>query len=826
MTRLFLLFVMLISPRLESASLDSARLFDWYYPSESAYQELYEASKAARSKSWLLPRMQNSQPLPQASARELALDLIADPKTPENVKARLKARFAPEPASVLAGRSNQEANISELEMAFSKLNEKMNDLETTMKNNNFNKQTFPSVSSSIRAAAFNAGGSGIFTAQSRGYLMGGAGVNFDGQNDAGGFSFGIDVGFDPNFTLQGSGEKAPVAIQHGQVSTGSASFQMGYKSFTFGATLGGGDSMKESALVLGAAPGSGAPTAFYVNQEIGSNKPVYFQNDLKLGLPWGNEGRWSPNMMYLKKQGTNEYWPFNNFILFYALEDGFNKTYNTNKVNIWGTSIHKDMGSLWGLVDNNLMNATIVGAGNDKSELRGYGLVDAPKGNIAWSLHDEILFSWAGKLEVEYGQSVNFQTDTTYTFTNTSGLEGYTGGPVKGYERRFSGEGYVAAYTHPLGVVTLGLEYERLSPLFTPAQGAVNSMIINGVDSDAIANQYNAATITPWFKPPPPAGHMEKGKAIIDKPQDFAWGTNVSAATGMMSNTNKEVLQLQVAWSWISLGLFGGVASQIEASGPWLKTQPSLESGQGGYMLWDRLGGGYWLPPFPNTAAPPRTNVANMASNQYSLWSFNSPADGMAVYDNTGSKYGVHWNAITQIEYQKIDYYVLFSKRGVGDDRLDGFSQKFINYAAGSMKFDLQSLLGRVLPFELNLYGSTSDVSLTPGLPRFGEPGKAGDADMLYFSQSFVSAFSRFGLTQSLTLVGLLAHEEWKSNHSFFPISTGLTEYGAGFDIDLSKTLSGLSIFVRSRIMNFEDYNIGKRAFSIWESSLGTNLSF
>jgi hypothetical protein len=237
------------------------------------------------------------------------------------------------------------------------------------------------------------------------------------------------------------------------------------------------------------------------------------------------------------------------------------------------------------------------------------------------------------------------------------------------------------------------------------------------------------------------------------------------------------------------------------------------------------MGGIYWTPPGPLSAAPGKTNTDGSASASYYEWAFNRPADGNAV-PLSGANFNVHWNGLAQIGYRTVDYYVVFSKNGVGDNRLDGFNQKCVNYAAGALSFDLQSLLGRTLPFELKLFGQSSDVALTPGLPKFGDAGKLGSADMPYFSETFSTAFSRFGVTPSLTLIGMAAYEEWKSNHSYVPINCALKEVGGGFDLDLAKLLSGLSLVNRTRIMYFDDYNLGARAFNMWEISIGTVLSF
>ncbi|MES2201585.1 MAG: hypothetical protein V4498_04980 [candidate division FCPU426 bacterium] len=823
-----------LSLALRSQSLDGARLFDWYYPSESSYQTLADAARQMGRRGWVVSMIQRGEKIPQASARELALDLEFDPRIPAELKARLKAQFPPETSGVTtAGKGAEGRDISNLESQFAALNARMDALEVTIKKNHYDKQTFPSTSASIRAAYVNSGAAGLLAGSNDAHFSGGINVNFDGQGDAGGFSFSISESIDHGNLLI----PTSLVFQHGTLGTGAPNFQMGYKDATLSVNLGGGHSLKRSALVLGGKAAPNANGAFVVDMESG-NRPSYNSPDLKLGLPY--DAVWAPLLIYANKQGTAAYWPFSTTEIFYGPEPGFLEPYNGSKKHLWGIDTELDMGNMWGLVDHNLVYGAITGALNDRDQLRSFGAQDSPAGGTAWALGTDTLLPWGGELFFEYGQSYEYARNNTYQFATPaqqSQIEDYPSPKlITGFDRHYLDQAFVTAYTHPIGVMTIGLEYSHINPFFLPALGAVSSMILTSDNNDPLLNPYGGGIITPWYNSPNPGGHMENGKVVVDKANDVAWGTEASDATGLMNNTDKVVLQSQFSWSWLSLGVFTGIAKQIEPSGPWLKTQPGFESGSneasagGDFLLYNHFGGSYYLPAAPLSPAPAKTNLAifpyfdGSANAGYYLWAFNRPADGMGI-DNKGVAHPVHWNALAQFSYRRLDYYVLFSEKGVGDAHIDGFNQKYTNYLAGTLKFDFQAMLGTLTPAEIRVFALFSDVAAQPGTPSFGSVGPAGPSQP-YFTQVYFNAFARYGLTSTFSLVGLLGHEEWKSNHSFFPILTGTNEFGLGFDVDLAKILTGLGVFVRSRILYFEDYNIGERQYNAWSTAIGTNLNF
>ncbi len=801
-----------------SMRLDQVRLFDWYYPAEPAYLALREAALAAGRRGWLVERMAAGRNLPQASARELALELLADPRLPGPSRKALQEHFRPERDQVAAASPDISPDVATLEEAFAGLNKRLGEMETTIKANHYNKQSYPGASLSTRSNYVNVGAAGLLQGSNDSYFQGSVGINFNGQSNGGGFSFGVSQGY-------GKGDPLDFPGKRGSYTYGNPSFEIGWGSATFAASLGQGHTLKRSALVLGTSAAPGAVNNFVLRLED-DPQPANQNPELAVGLPYG--GGWLDLLMYMRKQGSEKYWPFQDFEAFYGPEPQFVESWNTKRF-VWGVHGDSNLGTLFGLLDNELLGITFVGASNDRNVLKSYNVGDNPQGNFAWAVTSESLGGWGGQLFLEYGQASTYAFNSGYTFQQPSLIQGYTSGTLKGFERRIFDDGLVACYLQPVSVFTFGLEYSHIGPKYFPALGAVAPSVIFGTDHSPLAvgsNPANQGDIYPWAGAPYPSGRIENNRTIVDTDRDLAYISDISTATGLMANSDKVVLQMQTAWSWISMGVFHGMASQLNPSGPWIKTRPHFESSGDQLLLYGRFGGTYYqpTPPKPVGTAPSPTNSDGTANESYYQWLYNNPGDATA---KAGSlSFPAHWNALEQRAYKQLDLHYLVSEKGVGDQNLEMSSRKYINYMAASLKFDIQSLLGRLLPFEINLFGETRDLSPKTGLPSFGAPGAPGSQDMLYFTQTYGTLFWRYGLTKNLTFLGIAGYEEWRSNHSYFPIFQVMSQYGVGLNMDANELLTGLGLYVRSRIVYMDDLFIAGRTLNAWETSLGSSLNF
>ena len=113
-------------------------------------------------------------------------------------------------------------------------------------------------------------------------------------------------------------------------------------------------------------------------------------------------------------------------------------------------------------------------------------------------------------------------------------------------------------------------------------------------------------------------------------------------------------------------------------------------------------------------------------------------------------------------------------------------SVKTINYAGGTLVFDLKSLLNRTQAFSFVVVGEDRDLAAQAALPTLGEAS--------YFNQQIISGFLTYGISDQVSFVAKAAYELWKSKQTFYPLNIQTTELGSGFDFKLDPYLSGLAL--------------------------------
>ncbi len=802
------------------SSLDRVSLLDWCYPSETAYKTLQRAANSSGRQGWLVQRMQEGKSLPQASARELALDLADDPAVSAQDKADLEKAFKPEAAD-LHRDATGDSKTASLEKDFALMNRRMDELEATLKVNHYNGQSYPELKFTLNGAVNTTGGSGLLTGGNNTNNTSYAQVAFTGASDAGSFGYLLQMDqniFNPNGPPRGG--------SGGISGQGFVTTNPGIK-----VSLGGGSSFYGGTLALASKAAPDPGNDFYISPAANAftGASDFTTVDLKLGLPSG--GVWMSPLIIATKEGESSYWPFSNFLVFWGPASSFYKTWDCCRANGMGVSGRMDTGTLWGLAERNSIYGSYVTSGNDPAQRRTWGWSDGYQSSWTYAIGSETTFPWGGQLFLEGAENDTVGSNEGYTFTPgapSSHLMGYKPGVTyKGYRWDWKDQGYVAAYTQPIGFVTFGIEASHIGPLFTPGLGAVSGMLVDGTSSDPTFT--NPSTMTPWENPPAPGGTVEGNNTVRDAgSRHIAYGTNVSNATALMSNAEKLVLQFQASFAWVSIGLFGGTASQLKPSGPWIVTNPRFEAGAVGWMLWEKFGYSYAPPPAPLAVLPPPTTGGTFGGPNvsYRLGSFNLPTEGLARFPGKATPSGVHWHGLSAQGYQDVSLFLLMTENGLGDNRVQDFGYKYVNYAAGNVRFDLQTLLERTLPFTVRFTGEQRDVAPQAGLPTFGDPAKPGDPTMSYFTQSVGSIFIKYGASTTFNILGIVGAETWRSDHTFYPLLISVHEYGIGGDMDLSRWLTGLSVFSRSRIYYLEDSFYSQRNFNAWEAILGTSIVY
>jgi hypothetical protein len=265
---------------------------------------------------------------------------------------------------------------------------------------------------------------------------------------------------------------------------------------------------------------------------------------------------------------------------------------------------------------------------------------------------------------------------------------------------------------------------------------------------------------------------------------------------------------------WMALGLYEGIIPQTNPTDSRIVINPVLEGRSDNGFGWFRLFGETYAavaPPVP-PSGPGVTGVD--AQNN-----FNKQTAAPARYGTApGNVMNVNWQELSQVSYREVFFSTWLSQNGIGDNNLMAPVAKVINYMGARTSFDIASLFLRTLPSKLTVVGEFRDLALQPGMPSF-------DASNL-FSQNFGFAVYEHGVTPSLTLLGRVAYETWKSNHSFYPLDMQTTEYGGGFDWRLDTFLTSLQLNFRMNLMLFDDLSRPDRAFSLSTFSLGSTLSY
>jgi hypothetical protein len=519
-----------------------------------------------------------------------------------------------------------------------------------------------------------------------------------------------------------------------------------------------------------------------------------------------------------------------------------------------------DSGRLGGLAESGFFNASFVKTGTDEDQIRGYNTLitpPAPFSATSWSVGADLNLATSNALRLQYASSSYSKDFAAYSFPDPSLIEDWNGKPITGYTRKHSDMAWAAQLTQPLGLMSLALDLSYIGPLFyAPAGGIRNQLLITGPEGDPASSFYGSPTM--WANPLQPKARLEDGEAVTVSSEDARWKTDIGSPVAFMGNSQKYGLSTEVGWSFVNLRVLGGVIGQINPTGPWITTSPYLEGGSVGYMLESLMGGNYYFSPPPSNVGSPPTPIGpeNIFVNTgypaghnvgYYQQEFNRVTDAPAtpaVFEGANEK-NRHWHYIGHSGYRSMDFTVMLSKQGIGDNRILGTpasglgyedKRKFTNYLAADLKFDFQSLFGRTLPFEVLSVVEIREVSASPGLPKFSDPahprelldGSDPEAELKipYFTQTVSVGYLTYGITSMLSVVTMAGYETWRSNHSYQPLNIVVREFGVGFDLDMAPFLSGLDIIMRSRVLDLRDSFFGMRNFSAWETQIGTQLNF
>jgi hypothetical protein len=759
-------------------------LFDWVYPGEAGYDALKAAALQAGSNDWLVARMNQNEKLPQASAKELAFKLSHDAKVAPELQDKLKKIFPDEPELLQdKGDASAPAQAAAISTQFDAMSKRMDEIEALFDKNRYGKGSFPAADINIWSGYQLFSPAGSIQNDSHGYSAGGINITLRGTLDKANYTLTIAESYDPA-NLNGAGNNYDYSARQGTVGDGF-SFLLPLDTGGLEVHLGDSVPINFSPLLFSAINPS-TNSNFFVDVSQSYRPPTDIK-ELDLGYPAGAVNRVG---LVIKKQGAVWYWPFTASQFVYSPDTQYFESFDP-KINAMGLRLDEDFGPKGSLIDDMLIYGVAVNAENDADELVPTGTsINDPQKTDSYSLGGTLLFSSGTSLSIEGALSHYEKNDDLFP-------------------ENYSGSAYLGNLTLPLGPVYLAFESGMASPYFL-TRDIYPDWRKDGGELDRY--QTGSTLDSTYFDPLNPDPFQETR----------TWVSLVKDTSILSNNTDRNVLKLEWHGSFVSMGLYDGAINQISASGPYVVTSPYLEGSAGNGYGWFALFGQQYAPaPAPFSAAPgPLLNGGNALGSQfgnYNQWVYNSPTDGYAI-NSAGSAQPVHWQEISQQSYKEGEFTLLLSQKGVGDNNVMPDSVKTINYAGGTIRFDLKGLLNRTLPMDLVVLGEDRDLAANLGVPSLGPDN--------FFNQQYVVGFFTLGLTSICNVLATAGYETWRSNHSYYPLDIQTKEYGLGTDVKLDPLLSGLALNLRASLMQNEDLFIGSRDFSLWNLNIGSTLSY
>jgi hypothetical protein len=291
--------------RVEMEQAAGMKFPDMIEAGSGAYQALKKAADAARSKSWLLPRLQDGRAVPQASARELVLDLLDNEALEAGLKADLKKYFPSETTQFLDHRPDNEAELERLKPKIEAMEKRLDLITQTMFKNVYNKGTFPSASVNLDTGYQDGAGNGLLLGHDATHFAS-ISIHIAGQLPEG--SFAVDTGGE--FRTPWAGNRTLIGATGASLSLGNWQIRYGER-----------DSVNFSSLVY-----SGVSTP---NVSLFHNSAA---DPVGIGLGPVGVGPASELWDLRRISQPSAYWPFSEAHVLFSPHNQFYESWNANKL--------------------------------------------------------------------------------------------------------------------------------------------------------------------------------------------------------------------------------------------------------------------------------------------------------------------------------------------------------------------------------------------------------------------------------------------------------------------------------------------------------------
>lgn len=523
---------------------------DWLEARSPGYAELRQGAALAGSANWIAPRLAEGRPVPQASARELAIELGESAKVPENLKRAIQAAFPPETAQFV---DHRPANLAELELLkprIEAMEKRMDMIETTMKKNVYDRGSNPqaTLNMSIRYQEDVGRGLPDLGHLARHYAV--ISVGLSGQFPEG--SYGVRLGGKYDKTTYGSGTSNDInddiiGVAGGLITLGSWQLSLGEQ-----------DVLGLSTLTYGGVALPAASPFFNTNADIKA-----------IGLTPSGVGPASELFHLRRIASPGRYWPFSEVQAVFSPRNQFYETWNANK--LYDAAARFDAAPMSaGFMSSLKPYFTWTNTYTDEAQMRAAGFGNpVTQNNRAYALGMDMSFENGSSLLAEGAASDWLRNDLKESFSD--------------------GAAY-GLVTLPLGDMTFALEGSQLGPRF----------ITGGNDVRRSGNGQTGAYADTVME------DSERGR-----PKTFSYQTIVREPQAMTNNSRRAALKVEIKEAWATLGLCYSYSEQIQPSGPWVQSHFALNgldyNGAGWFY---RFGQSYALLP-QGAAAPPGNQMNN-----------------------------------------------------------------------------------------------------------------------------------------------------------------------------------------------------------------------
>jgi hypothetical protein len=206
------------------------------------------------------------------------------------------------------------------------------------------------------------------------------------------------------------------------------------------------------------------------------------------------------------------------------------------------------------------------------------------------------------------------------------------------------------------------------------------------------------------------------------------------------------------------------------------------------------------------------------------IFNYNNVTTGQALYkgapvnsplNNNGL---AKWDDLDQVLWDQSTHTIWLSQKGVGDDNVMGDSVKYFNGLHLQWSLDGGAIFHSGHTTRLTLFEEVRDTSSQMRVPL--------DVSSDLLLQNITGGDFTWQFAQAWQFLATAGHEDWSTNHSYFPLHFADNTVGVGVDALLTKVVDGLQINTRLQLLEHQDYNFPTRDFSGWRASVGATYVF